>query len=138
MQASEKGLNTEARVAQAFGLRLEHDQRTNQYEGVDAYSASGKRIQVKHDDRILKTGNVYVELGKRPFSNDASRSAYKPFRAKPWSADAYVFVCGSTAFLAPVEALLEAMVGEPVTQIRETSIGVLIPLAKLRCVKVNL
>jgi len=82
-------------------------------------------VQIKYDQTASPQGNVYHELyEKTRGQND------QPWRASAHAADAYIFTSESFALLIPVWLLAEMEIGLKLSQIRPTSIGLLIPFAR--------
>ena len=99
--------------------------------GIDGY-LHGKKVQIKFDRTISRTGNIYVELYEKSLGR-----ADQEWRTSKVNADSYIFITLNKAYLITVNALAEAVKtisnnNELVCRaISETSIGFLIPITKI-------
>ena len=94
--------------------------------GQDAYFRAGNvKVQVKTDETMAETNNLYIELYEKTEGRSEQR-----WRHSPVDAGAYIFVTRGFAVIVGVDALANAIIGIPARQIRDTSIGFLLPLER--------
>lgn len=113
------------------GLTMTESGGIDDRNGIDGY-LYGKKIQVKYDGTISKTGNIYVELYEK-----SAGHIDQDWRASKIAADSYIFITSGEAYLISVNAIAEAVKSLSndnalkCRAISETSIGFLIPLNKI-------
>ena len=96
-------------------------------QGVDAYLYE-KRIQIKGDQGIAKSGNLYIEAYEK-----TKGKVDQEWRVSPHRCDGYIFVTYGDTYRLTMEAI-ESLVAMPEfseRQISETSRGYLLPLSAL-------
>ena len=95
-------------------------------QGQDATHKDGRRIQIKGDQYMARSKNLYIELYEKTRDNPI-----QPWRVSPHLADAYISVTYGFALLVPIQAIAEAAYFWKVGQINPTSAGILIPIKSL-------
>jgi len=106
--------------------------------GIDAY-LYGRKIQIKYDNKIQQTGNIYVELYEKSINRTD-----QPWRTSKVNADNYIFVTVDKAYLVSVNDLAVAVKNLSNSNelkckaISDTSIGFLIPISKIKIDKVKI
>ena len=95
--------------------------------GIDGY-LNHVPVQVKADRNIPITGNFYKEHYKKTYEGRTDHQG-DPWRITPFYAVNLIFVTSYKAYIVSVDAFARAAIGRPVTQIRPTSIGVLVPMS---------
>ena len=112
-------------------LTLTENGGVDDKNGIDGY-LHGRKVQVKYDDTISKTGNIYIELYEKSQGHKDQE-----WRTSKVNADSYVFVTSGNAYLITVNELADAVKtlsdnnDLKCRAISETSIGFLIPLDKI-------
>ncbi len=118
-------------------LKLTESGGVDDKNGIDGF-LNGKKIQIKYDATIARTGNIYIELYEKTINR-----AYQEWRTSKVNADSYIFVTIGNAYLITVNALAEAvktlsLSGElKCRAISDTSIGFLIPISKIKISEVK-
>ena len=85
-------------------------------------------VQIKADRAMTKTGNFYKEHYKKTYESNRDASL-QDWRITPCYAVNLIFVTDYKAYVVSVDAFARAAIGLPVTQIKPTSIGVLVPMS---------
>lgn len=110
---------------------LRTTEATEDQLGTDAVdSATGERVQIKGDRRIVQSGQLYIELYEKTHGRPDQR-----WRVSPHLCDAYIFVTSGWAWRLTVAELsdIEVRLRAPVVEISETSRGLLIPCREIPC-----
>ena len=103
--------------------------------GIDAYLGPDS-IQIKHDRRIARSGNLYHEIYEK-----SANAPWQPWRKSPGIAASYIFTTETTlefiAFKVAVDSLAIAEEGRSLVAINPnegecTSMGFIIPLAEIK------
>ena len=93
--------------------------------GIDGW-LDGKSIQIKGDQTIALTGNIYHEIYEKTRGNEQQL-----WRASPHSAQVWIFITDGFAILTSMNALCLAEIGLGLKKISETSVGFLVPIRKM-------
>ena len=93
--------------------------------GIDGY-LNGKSVQVKYDERIVQSGNIYHEIYEKSAGNPSQE-----WRKSPGLVDGYIFVTRDRAFKLSVDELAQLEEGKSLRAISQTSMGFLIPIVDL-------
>ena len=102
---------------------------TEDKKGTDGYGFGlfgEDRVQIKYDQRIAASGNIYHELYEKTKGNPSQL-----WRASPHAAKWYIFTTVGLAWLVATDVLAQAEKGRQMIQISDTSMGFLIPLAAI-------
>jgi hypothetical protein len=94
--------------------------------GIDGFYGT-RPIQIKTDDTITETGNLYLEMWEKTIGNE-----HQDWRCSMSKAEIYIFVTHHEAVMVETDELAKAAKGKPIRQIKETSIGVLIPKTEIQ------
>lgn len=95
--------------------------------GQDAIHEDGRRIQIKGDQYMAKSKNLYIELYEKTRGNNSQQ-----WRVSPHLADAYISITWGVALLVPISTIAEAAMWWEARQISQTSAGLLIPIKHLK------
>ena len=93
--------------------------------GIDGYE-DGKTLQVKYDIRMAETNNLYHEVYEK-----TKGQPWQPWRHSPGLVDEYIIITEGFGVRIPVAILAELEKGKPLCQIRDTSMGFLVPLVEI-------
>ena len=110
-------------------LRLTQQAGPDDRAGTDAYGFGlfgEERVQIKFDQRIATSGNVYHEVYEKTLGKPDQL-----WRASAHTARWYIFTTDGHAWLVPVDALARMEIGMRLTAISATSIGFLIAEERL-------
>lgn len=113
------------RIAQAVFPTLKIMGQTKDRQGIDAM-LQGLTVQIKGDQTIAKTGNLYHEYYEKTKHNPE-----QPWRRSPAPVDHFIFVTEYLLVSLPIQVMAELEIGLPLRQINPTSIGTLIPLSRV-------
>ena len=92
--------------------------------GTDGYGFGlfgEERVQIKYDETIAKTGNVYHEIYEKTKGRPD-----QPWRVSPHYASWYIFATLTHAWLVPVDVLARLEAGKQLRQISPSSMGFLV------------
>ena len=121
-----KGNMGVAIVSHLWGFRFK---KVSSFEvdknGTDGYF-DGKPVQIKYDEAIANTGNIYHEIWEKTKGKNEQYWRHSPSRAY-----AYFFVTLNQAIYVPCNELAEAEKGKKLAMISTTSMGFLIKLEEL-------
>jgi hypothetical protein len=95
--------------------------------GVDGYLDNGLSVQIKADQRITKTGNLYHEIYEKSIGHYE-----QAWRHSPNNAQVIIFVTNGVTYKVNTDDLAVAENGLPLTQISETSMGFLLSVDRIR------
>ena len=96
-------------------------------KGIDGWLRK-QPVQVKTDKNIAIKGNFYKEHYKKTFGYSQDTSSV-PWRISPFYAEYHIFVPDYKEYIVSVDAFARAAIGRPLSKIRPTSLGILVPMS---------
>lgn len=127
MSHSEMGNFGEETAAKLWNVKLVERGSDEDKSGVDGYLENGVSVQIKADQKITKTGNLYHEIYEKSIAHSD-----QTWRHSPNNAQVIIFVTNGVAYKIATDDLALAEKGLPLTQISETSMGFLLSLDRIR------
>jgi hypothetical protein len=117
----------EETAAKLWNVKLVQRGSGEDRSGIDGYLENGLSVQIKADQKITKTGNLYHEIYEKTIDRPEQQ-----WRHSPNSAQVIIFVTNGVAYKVHTDDLAVAENGLVLTQISETSMGFLLSLDRIR------
>ena len=128
-RASDLGRKAEEICLEIWGDEFIRNESGNWLDlhGVDGHLRHAP-VQIKGDRTLAKTRNFYKEHYKKTYETKRDTSL-DDWRITPCYAVNLIFITAYKAYVVSIDSFARAAIGRQVRQIKDTSIGVLVPMS---------